>query len=152
MTAGDNHLRRLWQEGGTLDEASAALDKTPTSIAHKLVRLGLCNSREEVNAENQRRGGKLSARLETDGDYTIYLIRSPITNVPIYVGQSQNFDKRRKAHIKRFAPMFGKEPIIEEIGRVRTYRHARDEERRQIAAFDKLGFTLFNIQDREGCQ
>lgn len=152
MTAGDDRVRALWLDGRTLDEASEALGKTPTSIAHKLVRLGLCNSREDVNSENLRRGVKLSARLETDGDYTIYLIRSPITNVPIYVGQSQNFDKRRKAHIKRFEPMFGKAPIIEEIGCVGTYRHARDEERRQIAAYEGMGFTLFNVQDREDCQ
>ncbi|WP_430231845.1 hypothetical protein [Paraburkholderia tropica] len=152
MTAGDNLLRDLWRAGGTLDEASKALGKTATSIAHKLVRLGLCSSREEANAENERRGGSLSAKLEADGDYTIYLVRSPITNVPIYVGQSQNFNKRQKAHIRRFEPMFGKPPIIEEISRARTYLDARVEERRQIAAFESLGFTLFNVQDREDCQ
>lgn len=152
MTAGDKILRKLWQEGATLDSASAAIEKTPTSVAHKLVRLGLCLSRQEANEESKRRGGKLLARLETDDDYTIYLVRSPITNAPIYVGQSQNFDKRRKAHIKRFSLILGAVPIIEKIIGVGTYRHAREEERRQIAAYEAMGFTLLNIQDREGCQ
>jgi len=47
----------------TLDVASEKLRKTPTSIASKLVRLGVFKDRSSVNVENEKRGGNSIAAL-----------------------------------------------------------------------------------------
>jgi len=102
LSKGDAALLSLWAEGVTLVVASEKLRKTPTSIASKLVRLGVFKDRASVNAENEKRGGGSMAALEHDGIYTIYIVRDPNTKAPIYVGQSQNFRKRKKSHVRRF--------------------------------------------------
>lgn len=151
MSAEDRAVSSSWEAGNTLEAIAASQGKTPTSIAHKLVRLGFFECRAAVNEANIERGGGAAARIETDEHYTIYLVRSPITQAPIYVGQTQSFDARMRMHIKRFEPMFGMPPIIEALTTMRTYRQARAEERRQIAAFEAKGHILFNVQDREEC-
>lgn len=152
LTAGDSTILSLWGGGGTLEAIACELGKTPTSIAHKLVRLGVFESRSAANAENELRGGESAARLEHDVLYTIYLVRNPETNAPVYVGQTQNFAKRRKNHVRRFSKLLGVEtPIIEELETVRTYAEARDAEKRRIAEFWNQGFRLENKQDRELC-
>lgn len=147
MSSVDMKIKALWEAGETLDRISEEVDKTPTSVAHKMVRMGLAASREDVNDESRRRGGSSLANAETDGRYTIYLIRSPITNEPVYVGQTQNFSKRRKAHVRRFEPILGAEPVIESVIEVADYNAARDEERLLIARLTAEGFTLLNVQE-----
>jgi len=91
----DTELIALWKGGLTLEVAAEMLKKTLTSIASKLVRLGVFEDRAAVNIENERRGGKSVADLKHDRVYTIYVLRNPNTLAPFYVGQSQNFHKRR---------------------------------------------------------
>jgi hypothetical protein len=79
LSKGDEALLSLWAEGVTLVVASEKLRKTPTSIASKLVRLGVFKDRASVNAENEKRGGNSMAALEHDGIYTIYIVRDPST-------------------------------------------------------------------------
>ena len=152
VTAGDNTILSLWDGGATLETIANELGKTPTSIAHKLVRLGVFETRSAANADNENRGGRSVANLEHDALYTIYLIRNPSTNAPVYVGQTQNFAKRRKNHVRRFSKLLGvDEPIIEELETVRTYAEAREAEKKRIAKFWNQGFRLLNVQDRELC-
>ncbi len=150
MNDNDEVLLALWADGATLDVASQKLLKTPTSIASKLVRLGLFRDRASVNIENERRGGSSSATLEHDGSYTIYVVRNPETKAPIYVGQSQNFRKRKKNHIRRFSKLLvGQVPLVEEVEIVETYVLARAVERGVIAKFTKEGYVLHNVLDRD---
>lgn len=152
MSRGDTKLLALWAEGGTLETIAAELDKTPTSIAHKLVRLEVFEDRFAVNIENQRRGGGSMANLEHDAFYTIYVVRNPSTNAPIYVGQTQNFRKRLKNHMRRFSKLLdGQTPIIQELETVSNYVQAREVERKRIAEFSDRGFSLLNTLDRELC-
>lgn len=150
MSKGDEALLSLWAEGVTLDAASEKLRKTPTSIASKLVRLGVFEDRASVNVENKKRGGKSMAALEHDGIYTIYVVRDPSTKAPIYVGQSQNFRKRKKSHVRRFSTrLAGQIPLIEEVETVETYALAREAERAMIAKLSSAGYVLHNLLDRE---
>ena len=146
----DDELLALWADGATLDVASQKLRKTPTSVASKLVRLGLFQDRASVNVESERRGGSSSATMEHDGIYTVYVVRDPETKAPIYVGQSQNFRKRKKNHIRRFSKLLvGQVPQVEEVETVETYALARAVERAVIARFTKEGYALHNVLDRD---
>lgn len=150
LNRGDAALLALWAEGETLDAMSERLLKTPTSLAGKLVRLGLFEDRMSVNAENTRRGGRSSARLEYDGLYTIYVVRDPEANVPIYVGQTQNFRARRRNHMRHFSKLLhGRRPVVEVVETVETYAVAREVERRVIAQLSEAGYTLHNVLDRD---
>ncbi len=150
LSKGDEALLSLWTEGVTLDVASEKLRKTPTSIASKLVRLGVFKDRASVNVENEKRGGNSMATLERDGIYTIYIVRDPSTKAPIYVGQSQNFRKRKKSHVRRFSTLLaGQIPLIEEVETVETYALAREAERAIIAKLSNAGYILHNVLDRE---
>ena len=147
---GDEALLSLWADGATLNLISQKLLKTPTSIASKLVRLGLFKDRASVNVENEKRDGTASVALEHDGVYTIYVVRNPETTAPIYVGQSQNFRKRKKSHIRRFSKLLvGQIPLVEVIETVETYASARAVERAVIAQLIKEGYVLHNALDRD---
>ncbi len=148
----DKTLLLLWQSGATVDDISVQLSKSPTSIASKLVRLDICKDRTEVNSENKSRGGNLIAKLEHDGFYTIYVVREPTKNVPIYIGQTQNFLARQKQHLRTFTHLkSGKMPLIEKIETVETYELARKLEKKIIADYTKAGYVLHNVLDRELC-
>jgi predicted GIY-YIG superfamily endonuclease len=152
LTIRETELLVLWAEGGTLEAIAAAIGKTPTSVAHKLVRLGIFEDRATANTQNQKRGGGLAANSEHDASYTIYLVRNPDTNAPMYVGQTQNFRARRRNHIRNFSKVFdGKKPIIEELETVASYSQAREAERKRIAELSAKGFSLLNVLDRELC-
>lgn len=117
MGKGDEALLSVWAEGVTLDVASERLRTTPTSIASKLVRLGVFKDRVSVNA---------------------------------YVGQSQNFRKRKKSHVRRFSTLLaGQMPLIEEVETVETYALAREAELAIIAKLSNAGYILRNVLDRE---
>lgn len=151
MAIGDRDLVLRWNNGATLEELSELYSKTPTSIASKLIRLNQFRSRKEVQLANIESGGKCEVHEEVDCFYTIYLIRSP-DGVPTYVGQSQNFWKRKKTHKKKFTKYFGGlEPIIEILDRVELYSDSRMREKYFIAKFTKDGHVLLNIQDRDLC-
>lgn len=153
LVSGDTKLLALWAKSLTLETIAAEFSKTPTSIAGKLVRLGLFEDRDAVNVENLKRGGGSAANMEHDFLYTIYLVRNPDTNVPIYIGQTQNFQSRQKRHFRRFSKEFGgKAPIIEVIETVTSYSKAREAEKKQIAEFSDKGFVLLNELDREFCR
>jgi hypothetical protein len=148
--SGDRELISLWEAGLTLDVAAEKLKKTPTSVASKLVRLGLFVDRAAVNVENERRGGKSFADLEHDGAYTIYVARNPNTQAPFYVGQSQNFRKRKKANIRRFSKyLSGQTAVIDVVETVATYALARAGERALITEFTNEGYVLLNVLDRD---
>jgi predicted GIY-YIG superfamily endonuclease len=150
LTKGDKVLLSLWADGVTLDVAARKLRKTPTSIASKLVRLGVCKDRASVNVENGRRGGISMATLGHDGAYTVYLVRDPSTKAPIYVGQTQNFRKRKKSHIRHFSTLLaGQIPLIEEVRTVENYALAREMERAVIADLSNARYILQNVLDRE---
>ncbi len=103
-----------------------------------------------MNVENEKRGGNSMAALERDGIYTIYIVRDPSTKAPIYVGQSQNFRKRKKSHVRRFSTLLaGQIPLIEEVETVETYALAREAERAIIAKLSNAGYILHNVLDRE---
>lgn len=151
LSKGDQELLSLWAEGATLDVASERFQKTPTSIASKLVRLGVFEDRASVNVENKKRGGNSMAALEHDGIYTIYIIRDPGTKAPVYVGQSQNFRKRKKSHVRYFSKKWfaGQTALIETVEIAGTYALARQVERAMIAKLIAAGYGLRNVLDRD---
>lgn len=150
MAKHDREIISLWKSGISLDKLSEAHGKTPTSIASKLVRLGFFTCRNDVQLENTKRGGFCKVAGEVDGFYSIYLIRSPLGGEPVYVGQSQNFSKRLKAHKRKLAKCFdGHEPIIEILNITESYASARALEKERIAEFVSAGYALLNVQDRE---
>lgn len=153
MAKGDTKILDLWSKGKTLEALATEFAKTPTSIAHKVVRLGLCKDRTSVNLENQKRGGGFIASKEHDDFYTVYVVRNPHNKNPIYVGQTQNFKKRIKNHLRRFSKHFnGEMPIIEELKTVADYAKARNIEKLQIAKLSSQGFLLLNVLDRDLCK
>jgi hypothetical protein len=88
--------------------------------------------------------------LEHDCGYTIYVVRDSKTKAPIYVGQSQNFGKRKKNHIRRFSKLLdGQVPLVEEVEILETYVMARAVERGFIAKFTKEGYVMHNVLDRD---
>jgi hypothetical protein len=89
--------------------------------------------------------------LEHDGIYTIYIVRDPSTKTPTYVGQSQNFRKRKKSHVRYFSKKWfaGQIALIEKVETVGTYALAREAERAMIAKLIKAGYGLRNVLDRE---
>jgi predicted GIY-YIG superfamily endonuclease len=153
VTIGDAGVLAQWEEGRTLEAIASEFGKTPTSIAHKLVRLGIVEDRGAANRENEKRGGESAANLEHDTVYTIYVVRNPFTRTPVYVGFTQNFHKRRKNHARRFSKTFcGDAPIIEELETVASYALARDAEKKHIANMSDKGISLLNVLDRELCR
>jgi hypothetical protein len=72
----------------TLDVASEKLRKTPTSIASKLVRLGIFKDRAAVNAENRKRGGNSVAAFKRSVHaLRVYNLRAPIDSIFIFLGK-----------------------------------------------------------------
>jgi predicted GIY-YIG superfamily endonuclease len=153
MAKHDSEILTKWKFGFTLEKLSEEYKKTPTSIASKLVRLAVFSDRKEVEIENFNRGGFCRVEEENDKFYSIYLIRCPSNNNPIYIGQTQNYKKRIKTHKRKFTKHFnGNEPIIEILETVEKYSDARVCEKKHIAEFTMLGYKLLNIQDREFCE
>ncbi|WP_196161002.1 GIY-YIG nuclease family protein [Reinekea sp. G2M2-21] len=117
-----------------------------------LVSSGKYATRREVISANKERGGNTKINLEIDNGYCIYLIKNPHNLKPVYIGQTQNLKKRKRAHARRFKKVFsGELPIIEVLCYADTYDEARQLEKEKIAEYHWLGYDLLNIEDRELC-
>lgn len=148
----DNYIKKYWNDGKTIDEISEIAKKSPTSIAAKLIRLGIFLNREEAIKKNNERGGACSIKLESDSMYTIYLIRNPKTKEPVYVGQTQKFIHRMKTHSKNFTLIFNEEPIIEVLSEHEFYKDAIAEEKKKILFYMQQGAKLFNSNHIENAK
>ena len=135
----DIQIISLWEEGKTLDKIHSITHKSVTTVASKLVTYGQLESRKQINEINRLRGGSLFAKLEKDKYYTIYLIRDPRDHIPIYIGRSQNFDHRKKIHIKNYLSKFdGAEPIFEVLDKVEKFKDAKERERSELQSLPFL--------------